>query len=342
MKIISILFLVGLVAVASCLVIIPKRTQSISKSLLTFIILLAFTQLIIEGYYSQFKPGYLLLLLLVIRTLFSNKFRSRVQRGLVQWAIVLFILASIIPWAIFLPIPQLHEPKGSHKVGTRIFRWVDVDRAEPFTSAEHDKRNVVVQAWYPTQQTGKETHSNYLDGLGNLPPKIGIIPSWIFDRYNQINTYGTLDAAISRKQNYWPVIIFLTGNGASRSFYTSLVAGLASHGYVVLAIDHPYEAMITQLADGKIATTIEKHQADDPDLLKFMKDRLDLRIADVKFVLNQLDETEATADNFLSSLDKNRIVIAGHSFGGASAGIYPLGLVLCSLFIFRFLSNKGH
>ncbi|MDO1449904.1 hypothetical protein Q0590_26730 [Rhodocytophaga aerolata] len=230
------------------------------------------------------------------------------------------VIVSIIPWTIFLPIPKLTAPQGNYKVGTRIFRWIDFDRPEYITPDADDKRNVIVQAWYPREEDTKGYQSNYLDGMGNFPEKIGILPSWIFDRYNQVDTHAILNAPISTLQEKWPVIIFLTGNGASRAFYTSLVAGLASHGYVVLAIDHPYEAMITQLADGKIVTTVEVPLKDDRDLLKFMKARLDIRVADVKFVINQLGYP-GFPDKFLSSLDSNRIAIAGHSLGGASAAV---------------------
>ncbi len=314
------MLLVTLTAVSLCSVIIPKRISRIEKSLIGLIILIAFTQLLVEGYYWHYIPSYLLLILLMIRTLFAHKLSNNLQKRLFQFILVLLILLSIIPWAIFLPTPKLLEPQGDYQVGTRIFRWVDINRDEEITSNPLDKRNVVIQAWYPTEENAKGAHSYYLDGIGNLPEKIGGLPKWIFDYYDQVNTHGILNAPTSKTQKQWPVIIFLTGNGASRAFYTSLVSGLASRGYVVLAIDHPYESMITQLADGTIATTIEKHSKGAPNLLGFMEARLNLRIADVKFVINQLDSLVDSADSFFSSLDKNRIVITGHSLGGATAG----------------------
>lgn len=63
------------------------------------------------------------------------------------------------------------------------------------------------------------------------------------------------------------------------------------------------------------------YSKDEPDLTGFMKRRLDLRIADVQFVINQLGNPGASPDNFLSSLDQNRIVITGHSLGGATAAV---------------------
>ncbi|MBI3220742.1 MAG: hypothetical protein HYZ44_14605 [Bacteroidetes bacterium] len=52
-----------------------------------------------------------------------------------------------------------------------------------------------------------------------------------------------------------------------------------------------------------------------------MKDRLDTRIADVRFVINQLANPKGSHTDFFSSLDQNRIVITGHSLGGATAAV---------------------
>ncbi|MBI3220741.1 MAG: hypothetical protein HYZ44_14600 [Bacteroidetes bacterium] len=228
------------------------------RPLIALTLILAIAQLLLEGYYWQYLPSYLLISLLIL-VIFFRKTDSKLQKKLLQITLFLLLIASIIPWTIFLPIPELIEPQGNYKVGTRIYRWIDFSRAELITSDLHDRRNVVVQAWYPTEPDAKGAHSVYLDGMDSLPEKIGIMPRWAFDHYDQVDTHGVINAPISKAQSQWPVIIFLTGNGASRAFYTSLVTGLASHGYVVLAIDHPYEAMITQLANGEIVTTIEDH-----------------------------------------------------------------------------------
>lgn len=283
--------------------------------MIAFIMLVVILQFIIYGFYWHYLPSYVLILFMGMIAFFSKVNISKIKRRFLQFALVLLLIASILPWSILLPVPELIKPEGEYKVGTRVFRWVDHSRAEQITSDLNDRRNVVVQAWYPAEQNAKGFHSDYLDGLGSLPEKIGPLPGWVFDHYDRVYTHGLMNAPISKAKAHWPVIVFMTGNGASRAFYNSLVAGLASRGYVVLAIDHPYEAMITKLANGKIVTTIEEHSNDQPNLMKFMEGRLQTRIADVQFVLNQL----AVPDKFLSSLDQNRIVITGHSLGGASA-----------------------
>ncbi len=285
------------------------------------LILIALVQVLTEGYYWQYLPSYLLIMMVILVSVLLKTHDSKVKKTLIRFTLLVMTLAALIPWIIFIPVPSLTKVHSKYEVGTRIFRWVDVDREEQITVDPQDKRNVVVQAWYPIEENEAGIHSFYLDGLGNLPEKIGIIPRRIFDHYGQVDTHAILNAPPSKVREQWPVIIFLTGNGASRAFYTSVVTGLASRGYVVLAIDHPYESMVTQLADGKIVSTIEVHPQGDPDLLNFMEARMDLRLADIKFVLNQLENRKGSNDDFILSLDQNRIAIAGHSLGGATAAV---------------------
>lgn len=91
---------------------------------------------------------------------------------------------------IILPVPKLTKPAGNYTVETKIFRWVDLERSESITSDTNDRRNVIFQAWYPSEVDIKGAHSSYLDGMDNLPEKIGILPKWIFDHYDQVDTYG--------------------------------------------------------------------------------------------------------------------------------------------------------
>lgn len=320
MKSIDLIFLVVLVSLSTLLLIEPKNVRGVLRTVVVFLIVLVLGQLLVEGFHWQYVPSYLLLFVLILKVLYSNPFSNKIRKNLFKIALVLFTFTSIAPFAFFTPIPKLTQPQGKYPLGTKVFRWVDFNRPELITSNPEDKRNVVVQAWYPTVENAKGVHSDYLDGMNNLPHKIGIIPSWVFSNYDRIETNGILNAPVLNEQRKWPVIIFLTGNGASRAFYTSIITGLASHGYIVLALDHPYEAMFTQLSDGRIVTNIEKSLKDDPDMSKFMKARLDLRIADIKFVLSQIGPVQGS-DHLLSYLDYSQIAIVGHSLGGATAAV---------------------
>lgn len=280
-------------------------------------VLLALIQLIWKGFYWQYVPGYLLLALLAV-IVWRGKPHKGSHKLLKNSILCVLLIATLAPWAIILPVPALTRPQGNYAIGTEIFRWVDSARTEQTTTDSRDRRNVIAQAWYPTESDTKTEHPLYLDGLQNLPADVGGIPSGFFTQYHQIDTYASQNATVSKARKNWPVVLLLTGYGAARAFYTSLAAGLASCGYVVFAIDHPYESLLTELADGKLVTTVENFLKDDPERIKFMENRLNIRVADVQFVINQLEKQQSSSSNVLASLDLNRIGIAGHSLGGAT------------------------
>ncbi|GAB4018918.1 carboxylic ester hydrolase [Spirosoma migulaei] len=316
MNSLDILILVLLVLTTVYTIVASNRANGVLPLSISLLALLVVIQFFWKGFYWQYIPTYWLICLLIL-IVYVN---SALYRKLQHISLGVFLVVALMPWSIFLPVPTLPEPLGKYAVGTQVFRWVDSSRTEQITEDPFDKRNVIVQAWYPAQGDGKGSHSLYLDGLPHLPPKVSVLPSFLLDHYDQIDIYAVGNATPLNAPRKWPVVLFLPGYGAARAFYTSLVVGLASHGYVVLSMDHPYEAAITQLANGKLATTIENFQPDAPDRLGFMKNRLDIRVADVQFVLNQLENKKSSATTFFPSLDLNRIGIAGHSLGGATGG----------------------
>ena len=90
-----------------------------------------------------------------------------------------------------------------------------------------------------------------MDGLKSLPPQVSILPGFMLKSFGAIDTHAAEPAPIL-KDKRWPIVIFSHGYGATRSSYSSLAAGLASRGYVVVTLDHPYESAVTELADGSI------------------------------------------------------------------------------------------
>jgi dienelactone hydrolase len=278
------------------------------------VVVLAVVQVLAEEFYWHFLPAYLLIAALGVSA-------ARLQAMPPVWSIwfaraglaVAMVLAAG-PFALLAPVPELPAPSGPFDVGAEIYRWVDASRDEPVTEDSSDKRNVIAQAWYPAQAPGAE-RSIYMDGLDNLPPNVVVLPRFVMQSYDRIDTHATLNAEIS-SQKLWPVLIFSPGFGAPRAFYTGLAAELASRGYVVLTLDHPYEAAVTQLADGSIAARIDTSPYDIEARDPWMAAQLDVRAADVRFALDRLVEG---AGRLKGHVDLSRVVAVGHSFGGATA-----------------------
>jgi hypothetical protein len=52
------------------------------------------------------------------------------------------------------------------------------------------------------------------------------------------------------KHQKYPLVVFSPGLSASRLLYTLQAKALASYGFVVVTIDHPYDATFVEFPDG--------------------------------------------------------------------------------------------
>lgn len=148
----------------------------------------------------------------------------------------------------------------------------------------------------------------------------------------------------SDEKQTFPIVVFSHGAfGISASNYSTYVE-LASNGYVVVALDHPYHAFYCKDTNGATITVnpefisqvmyINSEEADEKEKVELASKWLEIRIADVSFVLDTLIEscnTNSLNDSWfidgnkdaiitaLSLADTNRIGVMGHSLGGACA-----------------------
>jgi dienelactone hydrolase len=306
----------AVLCVCAAWLLAPQGLRRLAPLGLIILVGLAALQFAAEGFYWQVLPAYGLILALAIAV--RRPPAGGAGRWLVRAGLICLMLLALAPWAL-PPVPRLTPPGGPFAVGTQIFRWVDPSRPEDATADPADRRNVIVQAWYPAAAGSRGPRAPYIDGLGRLPSSVSLIPSFLLRRYGRIDTHAVLGAPLSRARARWPVVVFSPGYGGPRAFYTSLVADLASRGYVVLALDHPYESAVTELADGRIATTVETFLEGDPDRTAFMAGRLALRASDVSFVLDQIAQPRALGSRLSGRLDLDHIGTVGHSLGGATA-----------------------
>lgn len=123
-----------------------------------------------------------------------------------------------------------------------------------------------------------------------------------------------------------PLVLFSHGGIAAMQSNQSLYEELASHGYVVAAIGHTYHALSTPI-DGKTAwinlgylgeINGENSHRDPEGSLRLFRKWMDLRVADMAFVLDSLLKGQGDAP-FYQLIDASRIGLAGHSLGGAAA-----------------------
>ena len=217
-------------------------------------------------------------------------------------------------------VPTLPKPSGPHSVGSVIFRWTDNKRSETLTADPSDRRQVIAQAWYPTDATTGQAVP-YFEAQGHLPSSISGLPSFMFASFGSVATHATAAAPVSAAQRTWPVLLFSPGLSIPREQYTALCADLASRGYVVVALSVPYESSVSVLAGGRVVGQTIHPDVMGPPPHPALERLIDIRAADSRFVLDQLGRLAQLEPGspLAGHLDLQHVGIVGHSIGGATA-----------------------
>lgn len=280
--------------------------------------LLAAAQWALCGFTWQDLPAYLLLVvsgLPPVRT-------GRWLRGIGHLCLTGMAAVCVGVW-ILPAVPTLPRPDGPYAVGTEIYRWTDISRDEPHTPESTDRRSVIAQAWYPAarhEQSRDVAPVVYIDGTDRMPSQVAVMPGFLLRRYDQIDTHVEALVPLAPSDRPWPVVIFSPGYGAPRAVYTGLATRLASRGFVVFALDHPYESAVTQLPDGRVVGTREIFLPEDRDRTSYMAREQIVRVADVRFVIDQLARADTLSPLLEGGrVDASKVAVIGHSFGGAAS-----------------------
>jgi predicted dienelactone hydrolase len=223
------------------------------------------------------------------------------------------LLAAVVSAPAFCA--ELPPPTGRYSIGSTIVHWVDESRRETGGERANGFREVMVQAWYPAEH-GKGQAIPYIPELQQIMPYRKELDRRGFSllgagigQLQHLPTRALRDAPISDAQPRYPLLLFSPGNGVPRWLYTSLVEEMASHGYLVAAIDHPYSVAIVALPDGRVVLQ-------SPDGPETQFERLaQIRAADARFVLDRL----AAAPQFRDRIDVSGVGMFGHSIGGVAA-----------------------
>jgi dienelactone hydrolase len=218
----------------------------------------------------------------------------------------------------------LPAPTGSYDIGTVSMRLVDRGRQDPWWETKHD-RELMISLWYPATRGGTITawmepkelahyRTTLTKNLKQMAKQLELGDVDIsLDKVRFPLTRARSGAPVRPSSHPYPVVLYSPGAGESRWLGTTLVEDLASRGYVVIAIDHTYDADAVQFPGGRVETV--RPGLDENGAYSVMK----VRIADTKFVLDQLTANRSLPKGLAGSLDLDRIGMFGHSLGGSTA-----------------------
>ena len=212
------------------------------------------------------------------------------------------------------PLDALHlpAPTGEQCVGKTAWHLVDAKRAEQHTPDEQDRRELGIKVWYPMVSTASGARAAYLDP--NITESVRAqlsIPTKAPGVQTNAKSEGPLQPG-----SMYPVVIFSAGYGMVVETYSTLLEELASHGIVVVAVDHPYISGATAMANGKVVQPLAG-PAPGQSLPGFLDDAVATMVADQRFVLDWLQGPGTGVLN--GHLNLARIGLVGHSIGGAAA-----------------------
>jgi hypothetical protein len=333
----------------------PKWTHFIP--LIT--IFLIIPHFLTEGYRWQMVPAYLLALLIFIATFRNLKFavsppsdkeikdKKWIRFTGISFCLLLFIISAALP--ILIPVLVLPNPTGKYAIGTQYLLFID------------NGREIGVQVWYPASTTSPnvepepywvepyELSKIFTRRVSLLMP----LPSYWLAHYSLTKTHAYLDAPIANDEDAFPVLIYSHGFFfGSNDENTALMEELASHGYMVFGIAHPYdvpffiypdktiksfdhrdELLCRQLqdflADKELESLREKLKQTESfsEQLKILKEiegistmsiwreGLNERIGDVRFLTDEIEKMNRRSGMFAGKLNLEKLGILGFSYG---------------------------
>ena len=233
----------------------------------------------------------------------------------VLWILMITLASSTLaqpadsPRVAAVTTLDLPAPSGPHAVGSRLFHWVDRSRREGATATPDDHRELFVQLWYPATMPGEGAKRTPY--FRQLDAYVDVFGEALVDRLRQVRAHSIQDASIDKSLDEIPVVLFSHGWRAQGAAYTALLEDLASHGYVVAAIDQPFQGRIA-MADGSVTPATEDHFRDPMEMVAFYG-------RDQQVVLDRLSELNQAGEMFSGRLALGQVGSIGHSNGALAA-----------------------
>lgn len=202
-----------------------------------------------------------------------------------------FVSPSIlILTAVAVAQPTLPPPTGRHPVGRTSLQWTN-----------SKSRELHARVWYPAaKRTGEP--ATYFPEAGSQAASMANLfgPAWTAISAGSLRSHAYEQAA-PLSGSRLPVLIFSPGGGVPSIGYTTQLEDLASHGYVVIALEHAAVAPVAGASPDKAEQNTTESLA-----------------VDIVFMLDRLQELPGDS-LFTGRLDLTRIGVFGHSRGGRTA-----------------------
>ena len=241
---------------------------------------------------------------------------------------VLAVVAGVAA-AIAFPVPDFPTPTGKYAVGTTVIEWTEPDRPETWTADPDDVRALQAQIWYPAEASQDDVErAQYMgrseaeaDAVADALANYLGFPRFVLDSSVMARTHAVPDAPIAAGTERFPVVLFTPGMGVGRTTNTAWAEELASHGYVVAALDHPYDSAVVVFADGRTVRRPAYPLRSDGDGYRLGERLAAVKARDLSSALTHLGRLDSgDVESVLTGrLDTDRAAAVGMSAGVGGA-----------------------
>jgi len=209
--------------------------------------------------------------------------------------IVGMALAMGVAISFVLPVFALPEPGGPCAIGTETRQWTAL--REDGAGGRRFSRPLTVQFWYPSDTRGGKCSLYRVNDAPGLKSHLRLV-----------RTHSFVNAALSGTAEKFPLILFSPGWKGHLTQNTVQFEMLASHGFIVVSIEHPRAEALPADFDSSLEANLRGYDRE-----------VELRAGDIEFVINRLESLEGNdaEGRFTGRLDLRRIGMFGFSFGGA-------------------------
>jgi len=218
--------------------------------------------------------------------------------------------------------PVLPEPRGRVCLGKASYQVIDTTRSQINADGKISPRELSIKVWYPMESTSGGKRSDYMNAKISAHVKTTLSQALGIDLNNasDLQTH-TKEGGKPLTKNSYPLVLLSPGRSAVVEQYSSLAEDLASHGVVVVGVDHPYISGPTFLNNGQVAFTAKEpefatiDEATIAQIIAHNTAEQAILTADLRSVLDWLQ----LPGRIGSRLDFSRVAAFGHSYGGAAA-----------------------
>ena len=144
------------------------------------------------------------------------------------------------------PYPIFPAPTGSYRIG-KVSGFLYAPEYPELALNDTDQRAIMYEIWYPADNVMDKDLAPYANDSTCLYESLrkndltyNGYPEVMAISFDGFTSHAYMNARVSQKMDQFPVLLFSSGDGGTLGQNSSLMEDLASHGFIVVSVGHPY------------------------------------------------------------------------------------------------------